>query len=116
MPEPTTELLDSVSYHKHEYAKIDATGWSFEKNDGNGGMLPWLIALILAAGIVVMLHIKRVTASPPTPLLKNTLKAEMQGQMQLLPSPIGEEVRLPSLSVRRRWSTHILPTRISMLG
>ena len=59
MPEPTTELLDSVSYHKHEYAKIDATGWSFEKNDGNGGMLPWLIALILAAGIVVMLHIKR---------------------------------------------------------
>ena len=51
-----TEQLDSVSYPKPEYANIDAKGWAFEKNDGNGGnALPWLIALILAAGVVVVL-------------------------------------------------------------
>ena len=54
-----TELLDAVSYHKLEYANIDTKGWAFEQKSGHGGLLPWLLALILAAGIVALLFIKR---------------------------------------------------------
>lgn len=54
-----TEQLDSVNYHKPQYANIDTTGWTFEQKNGNGGLLPWLIALMLAAGIVALLFIKR---------------------------------------------------------
>ncbi|MBQ3630178.1 MAG: helix-turn-helix domain-containing protein [Prevotella sp.] len=54
-----TEQLDSICYPKPEYANIDAAGWLFEQKDGHGSLVPWLVVLVLAVGIVVMLFVKR---------------------------------------------------------
>lgn len=50
-----TEQLDSICYPKPEYANIDAAGWLFEQKDGHGSLVPWLITLVLAVGVVVLL-------------------------------------------------------------